>query len=60
MCRIVAGDRDDMVAKSLSWALRELAKRDPTPLVQFLTEHDDVLAARVEREVERKIETGRK
>ena len=28
VCGIVAGDRDDMVAKGLSWALRELAERD--------------------------------
>ncbi len=49
-----------MVAQSLSWALRELAKRDPTPVVQFLTKHDEVLAARVKREVRRKTETGRK
>lgn len=60
VCRKVARDHDEMVAKSLSWALRELAKRDPAPVVQFLAEHDEVLPARVKREVRRKIETGHK
>lgn len=58
VCRVVAADRDDKVIKSLSWALRELAKRDPAPVAQFLTDHNEVLAARVKREVRRKIETG--
>jgi 3-methyladenine DNA glycosylase AlkD len=60
VCRMVAEDHDEMVTKSLSWALRELAKRDAAPVGQFLAEHDEVLAARVKREVRRKIETGRK
>ena len=29
ICKLVAADRNDMVAKGLSWALRELAERDP-------------------------------
>lgn len=29
VCRMLVDDRDDMVVKALSWALRELAKRDP-------------------------------
>ena len=60
VCEMVVGDHDDMVAKSLSWALRELAKRDPLPVSEFLAEHDGVLVARVKREVRRKLETGRK
>ena len=60
VCRTVAGDHDDMVVKGLSWALRELVRRDPASAVGFLAEHDEVLAARVKREVRRKIETGRK
>jgi 3-methyladenine DNA glycosylase AlkD len=60
ICRLVASDRDDMVAKSLSWALRELAKVDAAPVVAFLEEHEHELPARVLREVRKKIETGRK
>ncbi len=29
MCALLVTDRDDMVVKALSWALRDLAKRDP-------------------------------
>jgi len=60
ICGRVAGEQDPMMAKALSWALRELAKRDPAPVQVFLAEHDDVLPALVKREVRRKIETGRK
>ncbi len=60
ICSLVASDRDDMVAKGLSWALRELAKRDAAPVVEFLEAHENELPARVKREVSRKIETGRK
>jgi 3-methyladenine DNA glycosylase AlkD len=49
-----------MVAKGLSWALRELAKRDVEPVVEFINKHEAVLPRRVVREVKRKIETGRK
>jgi 3-methyladenine DNA glycosylase AlkD len=60
ICRLVASDQDEMVAKALSWALRELAKRDTTPVIEFLDEYDAILPSRVKREVKRKIETGRK
>ena len=60
VCRTLVDDRDDMVVKALSWALRELAKRDPTSVVRFIQEEDGRLAARVRREVRSKIETGRK
>ena len=60
ICSIVASDKDDMVAKALSWALRELAKREPEPVVAFVDQNESVLPKRVVREVRRKIETGRK
>ena len=49
VCRAVVDDRDDMVVKALSWALRELAKRDRRAVEQFLTSYDDRLAPRVRR-----------
>ena len=49
-----------MVVKALSWALRELAKRDPTVVRQFITKHGAKVPALVRREVRSKLETGRK
>lgn len=58
LCRLLVRDRDDMVVKALSWALRELAKRDAAAVRQFLRDHDATLAAPVKREVGRKLATG--
>jgi 3-methyladenine DNA glycosylase AlkD len=60
VCRLLVNDRDDMVVKALSWALRELAKRDAPRVAKFLTENGDQLAPRVIREVNHKLTTGRK
>ena len=60
VCRMLAADRDDMVVKALSWALRELVVHDSEAVVQFLDDHDGLLAARVKREVRNKLETGLK
>ncbi|HEU4786563.1 MAG TPA: DNA alkylation repair protein, partial [Gemmatimonadaceae bacterium] len=60
LCRGVVADRDPMVVKALSWALRELAKRDAAPVREFLATHRTVLPALVRREVRTKLLTGRK
>jgi hypothetical protein len=60
ICGHLAGDRDDMVEKALSWALRALAIRDGDAVRQFLAAEDPRLAARVKREVRHKLETGLK
>lgn len=60
ICRRVIADRDDMVVKALSWALRELAKRDPSAARAFMNTHTTKLAPRVRREVASKLDTGRK
>jgi len=60
ICRLLVADRDDMVVKAMSWALRELAKRDPRAARRFLAERGDALAARVVREVSNKLATGLK
>ena len=57
--RLVA-DRNDMVVKALSWALRELIYWDPAVVAVFLEQHDQTLAPRVKREVRNKLETGLK
>jgi 3-methyladenine DNA glycosylase AlkD len=53
-------DREDMVVKAMSWALRALVPWDRTAVEAFLREHDDRLAARIKRETRTKLATGRK
>lgn len=60
ICRMLLDDRTDLVVKALSWALRELGKRDPETTRRFLSTHRDRLAPRVIREVLNKLTTGRK
>jgi 3-methyladenine DNA glycosylase AlkD len=60
VCRMLADDRDDMVVKALSWALRALATRDPKSVGEFLESHKGVIAARVTRETQNKLSTGLK
>jgi 3-methyladenine DNA glycosylase AlkD len=49
-----------MVVKAMSWALRELSKRDPKAVQLFVTKHQAQLAPRVKREVANKLRTGLK
>jgi 3-methyladenine DNA glycosylase AlkD len=58
VCRLLERDRDTMVAKAMSWALRELAKRDPRAVRDYLASCKDVLPAIVLREVTNKLKTG--
>jgi 3-methyladenine DNA glycosylase AlkD len=60
VCDLVLGDRDDLVVKALSWALRELAVKEPARVREYLSEHEGELAARVVREVRSKLTTGLK
>ena len=60
MCAMLVEDRDDMVVKALSWALRELVKHDPKSVRAFVAEHEGALAPRVRREVRNKLTTGLK
>jgi len=60
VCALLVADRDDMVVKALSWALRELARRDPAAVRAFMKTHGPALAARVRREVDNKLRTGLK
>lgn len=58
LCERLVGDRDDMVVKAMSWALRELSKKDRSAVEAFLA--DQAVAARVRREVTAKLSTGLK
>jgi 3-methyladenine DNA glycosylase AlkD len=60
VCAMLLADRDDMVVKAMSWALRELAKRDADAVRAFVADHRDALAPRVLREVRNKLSTGLK
>jgi 3-methyladenine DNA glycosylase AlkD len=60
ICGLLAEDRDDMVVKALSWALRGLAARDPAAVREFLLERQAEIAPRALREVRNKLEKGRK
>ncbi len=60
ICRLFVADRDDMVVKAMSWALRELSRRDAQAVRAFLAEYQGQLAARVVREVQHKLTTGLK
>ncbi len=60
VCTLLVADKEDMVVKAMSWALRELAIHDPEAVDQFLKKHNAVLAARVKREVRNKMDTGLK
>jgi 3-methyladenine DNA glycosylase AlkD len=60
ICRALVSDRDDMVVKALSWALRELSKRDAQSVSEFVARHSKVLAPCVIREVNNKLRTGLK
>lgn len=60
ICDVLAADRDVMVAKGLSWALRALVPVDPASVRRFLRVHRDEVAALVRREVTNKLETGLK
>ncbi|MCC6465171.1 MAG: DNA alkylation repair protein [Planctomycetes bacterium] len=59
VCERLAADREPMVAKASSWALRALVTRDAAAVREFLASHDN-LPALVRREVTRKLTTGRK
>lgn len=60
IAELLLNDRDDMVVKALSWALRELIPYDPDALERFLARHRERIAARVQREVGNKLDTGLK
>jgi 3-methyladenine DNA glycosylase AlkD len=60
VCDILLDDGDDMVVKALSWALRELSKKDPVSVQKFVHRYRTRLAPRVVREVTNKLSTGLK
>jgi hypothetical protein len=60
IANLLIDDREDMVVKAMSWALRSLVNWDRAAVEIFLAEHEDRLAARVKRETRTKLRTGKK
>ncbi len=60
VCERVVDERHDMIQKALSWALRELSKRDREAVSGFMDEYGHRLAKRVVREVNHKLDFGTK
>ncbi len=60
VCALLMADRDDMIVKALSWALRELARKHHDAARSFLDQNRQTLDRRVLREVECKLTTGLK
>ena len=60
VCGKLAGDPHPMVRKALSWALRELSKRDPSSVSHFVETHRHDLANFIIKEVTHKLRFGTK
>ena len=60
VCERVVDERQDMIQKALSWALRELSKRDREAVYSFMERYKNRLANRVVREVNHKLDFGTK
>lgn len=60
ICALLVADRDDMVVKAMSWAVREVARQDAAAATRFVNAHRDSLTPRVLREVRNKLQTGLK
>jgi len=60
ICEALVDDRDDMVVKAVSWALRVLSMVDEQSVRRLLSQHGERIAARVRREVTHKLTTGLK
>ncbi len=56
----VKAEREPMIRKAISWALRELAKAEPERVASYIEANRGRLAALVVREVENKLRTGLK
>ena len=60
ICELAVDDHHDMINKALSWALREVSKRDKKTVEEFIRKYENRLSKRVFREVKHKLEKGTK
>jgi len=60
ICEKVIPDREKLIVKALSWALRELSKSNKPAVERFMYKYDLQIAPLARREIWTKLETGRK
>ncbi len=60
ICNELKTDHHDMIVKAMSWALRILSQVDRNSVIEYLEENQALLHPRVIREVNRKLDTGKK
>lgn len=60
ICEKVIPNREKLIVKALSWALRELSKSDKPAVERFMEKYDLQIAPLARREICTKLETGRK
>lgn len=60
VCEKVVDERQAMIWKALSWALRELSKRDPDAVWEFLEKYGKRMSKQAVREITHKLEFGTK
>jgi 3-methyladenine DNA glycosylase AlkD len=60
VCERVVDERQPMIWKALSWALRELSKRDPEAVWNFLKKYESRMSKQAVREITHKLEFGTK
>lgn len=60
VCERVVDERLPMIWKALSWALRELSKRDPDAVWDFLEKYELRMSKQAVREITHKLEFGTK
>ncbi len=60
VCARLLDDRDEIVVKAMSWALRALAVPEARAVDAFIADHEDRIAALIKREVRNKLATGLK
>ena len=60
VCERVVDERQPMIWKALSWALRELAKRDPEAVWDFLEKYETRMSKQAVREITHKLDFGTK
>ncbi|MDX2432337.1 MAG: DNA alkylation repair protein [Bacteroides sp.] len=60
VCERVVDERLSMIWKALSWALRELSKRDPDAVWDFLEKYELRMSKQAVREITHKLEFGTK
>jgi 3-methyladenine DNA glycosylase AlkD len=60
VCSLAIDDHHQMIVKALSWALRELSKREPDLVEDFVEKYRNRLNSKALREIEHKIKFGTK